>query len=73
VDLVTSEISADRVNVAKGYISTLRELLCAMNADRSSASVEFLAQLKAPFRGGRDIGWRDETRVHLTLLNAAGL
>jgi hypothetical protein len=35
--------------------------------------VKFLAQLKAPFRGGRDIRRRDETRVHLTLLNAEGL
>jgi hypothetical protein len=44
-----------------------------MNADRSSAPVKFLAQLKAPFRGGCDIRWLDETWVHLTLLNAEGL
>jgi hypothetical protein len=62
VDLVTGEIGADRGDVAQGNISALRELLCAMNADRGSAPVRFLAQLKPPFRGGRDIGWRDETR-----------
>ena len=62
VDLVTGEISADRGDVTKGDVSALRELLCAMNADRGSAPVRFLAQLKPPFRGGRDIGWRDETR-----------
>jgi hypothetical protein len=70
---VTREIGADGGNVAKGYVSTLRKLLCAMNADRGSAPVEFLAQLKALFRGGCDIRRRDETWVHLTLLNAEGL
>jgi hypothetical protein len=35
--------------------------------------VEFIAQLKAFFRGGCDIRRRNETRVHLTLLNAEGL
>jgi hypothetical protein len=44
-----------------------------MNADRGPAPVKFLAQLKTLFRRGRDIGWRDETGVHLPLLNAEGL
>src|SRR5580700_3875562 len=73
VDLVAREISADRGNVAKGYVATLRELLCAMNPNQCPAPVEFIAQLKAFFRGGCDIRRRNETRVHLTLLNAEGL
>jgi hypothetical protein len=35
--------------------------------------MEFLAQLKASFRGGRDFRWRDKAWVHLTLLKAEGL
>jgi hypothetical protein len=41
--------------------------------NRCPAPVEFLAQLEAFFRGGCDIRWRNETRVHLTLLDAEGL
>jgi hypothetical protein len=32
-----------------------------MNPNRCPAAVEFLAQLKAFFRGGCDIRWRDKT------------
>lgn len=44
-----------------------------MKPDRGPAPVKFLAQLKTPFRRGRDIGWRDKTGIYLTLLNAEGL
>ena len=35
-----------------------------MNADRGPAPAKFFAQLKAPFRSGRDICRRDQARVH---------
>src|ERR1700677_324212 len=44
-----------------------------MNADRCPAPVKLFPQLKTSFRGGGHVRWRDETRVHLTLLNAEGL
>ena len=49
VDVMTGEISADRGNVAEGDISTLRELLCAMNADGGSTPGETSRATQGPF------------------------
>ena len=49
VDLVTSEIGAHRDDVAQGDVSTLRELLCAMNANRGSAPGGISRAARGPF------------------------